>query len=93
MFDLSRIIDQAGSVLQGQDVSKVADLADITQVTDAMDLTQMLEGAGINPAELSGMSFEQATAVLSEAGIAPEMLNDQQAVDLVTGLLGNAPPE
>ncbi len=93
MFDLSRIIDQAGSVLQGQDVSKVADLADVAQGTDAMDLTQMLEGAGINPADLSGMSFEQATAVLSESGIAPEMLNDQQAVDLVTGLLGNAPPE
>ena len=92
MFDFSRIIDHAGSLLQDQDASRIADLADVSQMTNSPDLTQLLESAGINPGDLSGMCFEQATAVLSEAGIAPEMLNDQQAVDLVTGLLGNAPP-
>ena len=93
MFDFSRIIDQAGSVLQEQDVPHVADLANSAPTANAGDLTKLLEGAGINPADLSGMSFEQATALLSASGIAPEMLNDQQAVDLVTGLLGNTRPE
>lgn len=81
MFDFSSLIDTASELLQGQDIGQLAELGNVTQV---------LEGTGLNPQDLAGLPFDQATELLSQAGIGPEMLSDPQAIEMITSLLSDS---
>ena len=81
MFDISNVIDRANAFLEGQDVGSF---------TESGDVTQLLEGTGLDPQDLTGLPFDRAAELLTQAGIDPEVLSDPQAVELLTSLLGDS---
>lgn len=83
MFDISNVIDRANAYLEGQDTGSL---------TEHGDVTQLLDGTGLDPQDLTGLPFDQAADLLTQAGIDPQVLSDPQAVEMLTSLLGDSGP-
>ena len=86
MFDLSRLTASMAGIFGG---STVADAF----ASSAPGLQDLLQNAGIDPAELAGLTPAAATELLAQYGIDPSTLMDGQIEQLLSqfGVEGQIP--